>query len=455
MVARSTLDSENNMKRPAGTRPARTAAPDLDPVDAIVAVNRGRNPQLMARKFDAMAGDPFVFLRATALLGHRALDLGALPPAPLGWVCGDLHVQNFGCFRGANRLVYFDLNDFDEAARLPVVVDLTRLLASILCAAPGMGLDAAQGRRAALAALTAYAQALARGKAMWFERETATGAVRRLLGQVSRRDRRSLLAGRSKVVDGRRRLRIDGQHYLAMPEDPALRAGLVQALGELGQRFELGGYFKLRDLAIRVAGMGSLGVARYVALVRGKADPDRNALVDFKLAVGSSAIAALPTYKQPDWGGEAARVVGVQDLCQAASPAFLTGLQLCGRPFVARELQPVEDRVALELLVRHLGRLDQALAEMGRLGAYAQLRSAGRLGADSADALVDFGRMMVGQPRPWLEAARAVNAANEVAFKRFRRAWTARDPRLATMAAPPPGDAAHHRAARSAMVKLR
>src|SRR3974390_2677381 len=123
-------------------RPSAVAhpVPSPDPVSLVAQVNAGRAPRLLERKFDTMAGDRWAFLRATALLCHRSIDLGALPEPPLGWVGGDLHLQNFGCFRGGNRLVYFDLNDFDEAARLPVSVDLLRFLASIHCAAPGLAL---------------------------------------------------------------------------------------------------------------------------------------------------------------------------------------------------------------------------------------------------------------------------------------------------------------------------
>src|SRR2546425_12948239 len=90
-----------------------------DPVDAIVAVNRGRDPQLLVRKFEAMAADRFAFLRASAGLAHAALDLAALPPSPLGWVCGGLHLSNFGCSCGLNPLRFFHPSRFDAGAPPP------------------------------------------------------------------------------------------------------------------------------------------------------------------------------------------------------------------------------------------------------------------------------------------------------------------------------------------------
>jgi len=401
-----------------------------DPVDSIVAVNRGREPVLLARKFDSMAADPFAFLRASAGLAHADLDLPALPASPLGWVCGDMHLGNFGCFRGANRLVYFDLNDFDEAARLPLAVDLLRFLASILVSAPGLTVTRTEARELAARALASYGAALERGKALWLERDTARGPIRSLLEQVATRRRRSLLARRTQLQRGQRALRIDDLHYLGLrPQVDPIEA-IEKALGELGQRFEQPVFFRRRDIARRVAGMGSLGVARYVALVRGRGDPDKNALIDFKRAVPSSAVESLPTYPQPSWPDEAQRVVSVQDICQAACPAFLTAIVICGEAYVARELQPVEDRVALAHLVRQPRRLAETLAEMAQVAAYAHLRGAGRRGSAEVDAMIGFGQELIERPRPWLEAARRADAANTAAFRRFRAAWRRHDPRL-------------------------
>ncbi len=405
-------------------------SPPADPVALIAQVNQGRMPLLLRRKFDAMAADAFAFLRGTAGLGHRSVDLAALPPVPTGWICGDLHLQNFGSFRGANRLVYFDLNDFDEAARMPVCLDLLRLLGSLYTAAPGIGVSRAAAQALARQTLNAYASALVRGKAFWLERETAVGAISALLKQTARRKRQDLLATRTHLVGGQRKIRVDGLRYLPVARNAAVRPQIEAALEQLGRSDGNSDFFRLRDVAFRVAGMGSLGVQRYVALVRGKGDPGRNALIDFKHAVGSAAIGAFPKISQPPWSSEAGRVVGVQDLCQAASPAYLNAMRLGELPVVVRELQPVEDKVALSPLARRLDRFDVTLESMAHLSAYAQLRSAGRHGACSVEELIAFGQELLARPAPWIDAARAVDAANHVAFARFQAAWHGDDPRL-------------------------
>ncbi|HEY2187158.1 MAG TPA: DUF2252 family protein, partial [Caldimonas sp.] len=85
-------------------------------VKQILRYNAGRDPERLAMKYRNMRGDAFIFLRATCHLFYAALPSEAvLRKAPAAWACGDLHVENFGSYKGDNRLVYFDLNDFDEA----------------------------------------------------------------------------------------------------------------------------------------------------------------------------------------------------------------------------------------------------------------------------------------------------------------------------------------------------
>ena len=86
-------------------------------IERIRSFNDEREPERLRIKFDKMAADPFSFFRGTCHLfyadwpKHTPLD-----EAPAAWLCGDLHLENFGSYKGDNRLTYFDINDFDEAA---------------------------------------------------------------------------------------------------------------------------------------------------------------------------------------------------------------------------------------------------------------------------------------------------------------------------------------------------
>lgn len=94
------------------------AKPALNDTAArLAAYNRGRDPERLALKYAKMRQSPFIFLRGACHLFYDAIPpIDALIHAPLAWACGDLHFENFGSYKGDNRLVYFDINDFDEAA---------------------------------------------------------------------------------------------------------------------------------------------------------------------------------------------------------------------------------------------------------------------------------------------------------------------------------------------------
>jgi uncharacterized protein (DUF2252 family) len=130
-------------------------------------------------------------------------------------------------------------------------------------------------------------------------------------------------------------------------------------------------------------------VERYIVLIQGKGSPDKNYLIDVKQAC-PSAWQARADASQPMWRTEAERVVSVQKWVQAASPALLKPVRIESRPFVLRELQPVEDRLALAHWNGKIRRLEKVLSTMGRVTAWGHLRGAARRGAWPVDSFVDF-----------------------------------------------------------------
>jgi hypothetical protein len=83
--------------------------------------------------------------------------------------------------------------------------------------------------------------------------------------------------------------------------------------------------------------------------------------------------------------------VALQRRLQAVSMAFLQPVQLGGRPYVLRALQPSEDRITLTPTGQSPADLEGLMEALGRLVAWAQLRSAGREGSAIADELIAFG----------------------------------------------------------------
>jgi uncharacterized protein (DUF2252 family) len=360
-------------------------------ITALQAHNAGRDPELLAMKYRKMAQDAFLFLRGADHLFYDALPDDALfRKAPLAWSCGDLHVENFGSYKGDNRQVYFDINDFDEGALAPASWDLVRLLASIQCGAKAMKTGAGDAVALSRRCTDAYRAALAEGKPRWVERETSTGLINVLLCDLQTRKRADFLDKRTERKGQRRSLKLDGAK--ALPLLPGQREKLASFMREFAAAQDDPGFYTMLDAARRIAGTGSLGLMRFVVLVEGKGSPDGNYLLDIKEckpSVLAPHLAAMH-FRQPIWPDQATRVVTVQKRMQAVDHAFLHAVSMDGRSCTLRGLQPSEDRVDLD--GRKLGRLEDVIATMGCNLAWDQLRAAGRGGAANADDLIAYGR---------------------------------------------------------------
>ena len=304
-----------------------------------------------------------------------------------------LHLENFGSYKGDNRQVYFDINDFDEAALAPCSWDLVRFLASVRLGALNLGLSDREIGQLCTRYVEVYAATLASGKARWLERETADGLLRELLDSLRQRQRAAYLDARTERHGKQRRIRLDGRK--ALPVSDAQREQVTAFLESFALRQEKPAFFRVLDVARRIAGTGSLGVARYIVLVEGKGSPDGNYLLDLKAAQPSSLPAALrqhhPDIQQPSWASEAARVVSVQGRMQAIAMAFLNAEEVDGSSYIVRGLQPSEDRVDLAQGKGKRHRLEEVIRAMAELTAWAHLRSSGRDGSAIADDLIAFG----------------------------------------------------------------
>lgn len=90
----------------------------------------------LAHKHQAMAENAFSFLRATFYrwAQHWPIVCPKLAEAVPVLAVGDLHVENFGTWRDAEGRLAWGVNDFDEAHPLSYANDLVRLSASVLLA---------------------------------------------------------------------------------------------------------------------------------------------------------------------------------------------------------------------------------------------------------------------------------------------------------------------------------
>jgi uncharacterized protein (DUF2252 family) len=88
-----------------------------------------RIPDLIPVKYQRMAVSPFTFFRGAAI--PQARDLANAPVSGIQvQACGDCHLANFGGFASPERVMVFDINDFDETFPGPWEWDIKRLGAS-------------------------------------------------------------------------------------------------------------------------------------------------------------------------------------------------------------------------------------------------------------------------------------------------------------------------------------
>lgn len=350
-----------------------------------------RDQELLQLKYKKMKENPFVFLRGSCHLFYEDWpNHSPLNQAPLSWICGDLHLENFGSYKGNNRLTYFDINDFDESVLAPCTFDVTRFITSLFLAVDEIEFSAVPLALATLF-LNSYTAALSDGKARWIERDTAEGLVEVLLNEVQDKKRAKFLDKKAPINNENVR-KIEIKQDKTCPVTSATFNNVKTALRKFAESQENPDFFNVIDIVWRIAGTGSLGLKRYLVLVEGKGSPDDNYLLDLKLSIPSSLPLFLKDLPQLQWHDESQRIITNQKRMQAITPALLHSLEINGEPFVMREYQPNEDKIDLTSANPNLDQqsLEKLMKTLGSVVAWSHLRGSGRQGAANADALVDF-----------------------------------------------------------------
>jgi hypothetical protein len=201
-------------------------------------------PADLRLKHQRMKEGPFPFLRSTFYRWMQIWPMVGpeLANAPRVLGVGDLHVENFGTWRDIEGRLVWGVNDFDEAAELPFTVDLVRLATSALLAIDAGHLSlTAQGACSAI--LEGYRKSLyVHGSPFVLEedhkwlRDIALAELRNPIRFWQQMD--SLRTVRGEVP-------------------ASARDALERLLPVRGLEYRI---------AHRVAGLGSLGRMRYVAI---------------------------------------------------------------------------------------------------------------------------------------------------------------------------------------------
>jgi uncharacterized protein (DUF2252 family) len=340
-----------------------------------------------------MAGSAFRFFRGTCHLFYE--DLGkhdVFSSHPATWICGDLHLENFGSYKGNNRLVYFDLNDYDEAVLSPATWELARMVTSIFTGFESLQISKGEALRISKLFLKIYSETLQKGKALFIEPETAKGIVKKFLETICERKQKTLLQRyallKSKTKKPGTLINNAKLFPVAPKESQELKSHLAKWLKTNNQ---LKYPFKILDVCFRIAGTGSIGVKRYAFLVQNISAPKKYILIDMKQAKPSSLQPYIKT-NQPSWSSEAGRVVAIQERMQNVYPALLGTTIFKNDSYVIKELQPTADKIDFLVIKDRYKDIVKVIEDMAILTASAQLRSSGRQGSAIADELIAFGK---------------------------------------------------------------
>ena len=392
--------SSHTKWRPAADRP--------DPVALLEEQNRTREPDLVPVRHGRMMVSPFTFYRGAAKI--MATDLKDTPVAGLeAQLCGDAHLSNFGAFASPERILLFDLNDFDETLPGPFEYDVKRMAASFTIAGRNNRFSKADIRAATLASVTAYREAMAefaqmRTMDIWYahldehelisgirglvtdaaseakgakkekqrkkekkdqmEEKQAKQAEKRAVQAVEKAHTRDSLQALSKLgelVDGR--YRIVSQPPIVVPlRDLAATYGLSAGEAERGIHERFRNYrgtlqddrrhlleqFQIVDAARKVVGVGSVGTRAFIVLLEG-----RDAQDPLFLQIKEATASVLEPYvRKSRYRQHGERVVQGQRMMQAASDIYLgwtKGLDE-SRHFYWRQLRDMKGSAIVEAM---------------------------------------------------------------------------------------------------------
>src|SRR5271169_2082258 len=341
-----------------------------DPIDILVASNKGRIAELVPIRHGRMLSSPFAFLRGAA--AGMASDLSTTPATGIRvQACGDCHLMNFGAFATPERNLIFDINDFDETLPAPWEWDLKRLAASFIAAGRYIGLKERDSRAAALSATRSYRRSMARYADMramevWYDRvdvnqviaELPAAARKRLSARVKKtRDQKVAEHDFPKLVEGSdARPRIKDNPPLVFHEQGGRRKEARDNVMEAFKMYRepladpyrvLLDRFSLSDMAIKVVGVGSVGT--FCALVLFMADENDPLFLQVKQA-NSSVLE--PYAGKSVYSNHGQRVVMGQRLMQSASDMMLgwTEGKLRGRHFYLRQLRDMKLSAVMETM---------------------------------------------------------------------------------------------------------
>ncbi len=339
-----------------------------DTIELTIESEKDRMPDLIPLRHGRMVQSPFTFYRAGAQI--MAADLNTTPKSGIiVQACGDAHVSNFGGFATPERQIIFSINDLDETLPAPWEWDVKRLAASFVIACRNNGLSDSIGREVVRNCVQSYREHMLEFSQMrqldlWYYMLESTMLVASIKDTDVRKNviRRLEKARESRIVEDvfpKLAGSVGGKIFIK-EQLPTIFHWEGHKLGEIEKEIKkaFGIYreslhashrllldrYELRDAAIKVVGVGSVGTRCWVFLF----------MADDKDPLFLQVKQAGPSVMEPYAGksvfdNHGRRVVNGYRIMQPASDIFLGWTKgVGGNEFYFRQLRDMKIKMNVE-----------------------------------------------------------------------------------------------------------
>jgi uncharacterized protein (DUF2252 family) len=300
-----------------------------------------------------------------------ACDLASTPSTGIRvQCCGDAHLCNFGGFATPERRVIFSVNDLDETLPAPWEWDVKRLAASFFIACRDNGLGDSVARDVVMTCVRTYRESMAEFSQMstlevWYKALAANELVanikdpdlrQRALKRLQKEKARSIAEDLfPKLAENKGEMPVIKDQIPTIFHAEGFPAGKIQkhitdtiagyretltpACQSLLDRYQL------RDAAIKVVGIGSVGTRCWVLLfMAAEGDP-------LFLQVKEARTSVLAPYAGASvFQNQGERIVSGYRLMQPASDMFLgwTEGTMAGHHYFVRQLRDIKISIRVE-----------------------------------------------------------------------------------------------------------
>ena len=344
----------------------KTRSPSVDPIKLLEDTNIDRISGLVAIRYQRMSESPFKFFRGSAII--QARDLVDSPVSGItAQLCGDCHLSNFGGFASPERNMVFDINDFDETFPGPWEWDIKRLVVSLELAAGDLNFSKNAAENAVRAAVSSYRERMAEFAEKtvlqrWYTQITVGNLLEFFKKDKQMIDRlknvkphalsktsEAIFPKLTETVKGNPRIKEDPPlvyHFTGSLDMIKLAQASLEDYRKSLQtdRRHLLDRFHFQDAAVKVVGIGSVGMRCFVALFL--ADEDDPLFLQAKEARRS---VLEPQIGKSLFEHQGHRIVHGQHIMQASSDIFLGWYRnVNGRDFYVRQLRDMKVSAEVE-----------------------------------------------------------------------------------------------------------